>query len=214
MTVKIKNNESILFIGDSITDCGRKDISRPLGDGYVKYFYDFMVAREPAKKITIINKGISGNTVKDLQRRWHNDVLQHKPDWLSIKIGINDLHFYMSNTSESFSPEQFMISYDDILSQTKEKAPNCKILLVEPFYVSNEKPKSSMCHDVLKLIPEYISVVRNLHKKYRTRIVNTHAVFSKLLKYYKSDTFGPDPVHPNSTGHLVIAEAVYSALSK
>lgn len=214
MTLKIKNNESILFVGDSITDCGRRDINRPLGDGYVKFFSDFMTAREPAKRITIINKGISGNTVKDLQARWYDDVLRHKPDWLSIKIGINDLHRYMANTPESVSPEEFIASYDDILSQTKQRIPHCKILLIEPFYISNEKSHTSIRHDVLKLIPEYISVVRKMHQKYRTKIVKTHTVFSKLLKYYESDTFCPEPVHPNSTGHLVIAEAVYSALSK
>ncbi|MFH1616050.1 MAG: SGNH/GDSL hydrolase family protein [Planctomycetota bacterium] len=214
MTVKIKNNESILFIGDSITDCGRRDVNRPLGNGYVKFFNDFMIVREPAKRITIINKGIGGNTIKDLQNRWYDDVLRHKPDWLSIKIGINDLHRYMANTPEGVSPEKFMASYDDILSQIKKKIPNCKILLIDPFYISNEKSKTSIRHDVLNLIPEYISVVRNMHQKYRTRRVETHALFSKLLKYYESDTFCPEPVHPNCTGHLVIAEAVYSALSR
>jgi hypothetical protein len=71
-----------------------------------------------------------------------------------------------------------------------------------------------MRYDVLKLIPEYISVVRKMHKKYRTRIVKTHTSFSELLKHYESDTFCGEPVHPNLTGHLVIAEEVYAALSK
>jgi lysophospholipase L1-like esterase len=214
MTVKIKNNDSILFIGDSITDCDRRDVNRPLGNGYVKLFNDLMIVREPAKGITIINKGIGGSTVKDLQNRWYDDVLRHKPDWLSIKIGINDLHRYIAKTSENVNPEEFIASYDDILSQTKQKLPQCKILLIEPFYISNETSKTSFRHDVLKLIPEYISVVRKMHQKYRTRIINTHTLFSKLLKYYENDTFCQEPVHPNSTGHLVIAEAVYSALSK
>ena len=214
MTVKIKTNESILFIGDSITDCGRSGINRPLGDGYVKLFNDLLITHEPAKRITIINKGISGNTVKDLQNRWYDDVLRHKPDWLSIKIGINDLHRHLQNTPGGFSPREFLAAYDDILSQTKQKLPKCKILLIEPFYISNEKSKTSFRCDVLKLILEYISVVRKMHKKYRTKIVNTHTLFLQLLKYYESDTFCPEPVHPNSTGHLVIAEAVYSALSR
>jgi len=214
MTVAIKNTESILFIGDSITDCDRRGGNRPLGNGYVNYFNDFMIGREPTKRIAIINKGISGNTIKDLQNRWYDDVLRYKPDWLSIKIGINDLHQYMVNTSANVSSEEFMISYDDILAQTKKNVPHCKILLIEPFYISTEKSKTSIRHDVLRLIPGYISVVRNMHQKYRTRIVKTHSTFLKLLKYYESETFCLEPVHPNSTGHLVIAEAVYSALNK
>jgi lysophospholipase L1-like esterase len=214
MAIRIKNNESVLFIGDSITDCGRACTNRPLGDGYVKFFNDFIITREPAKRIITINKGIGGNTVKDLQNRWHDDVIRCKPNWLSIKIGINDLHRYLMDTSGGFGPKEFLTAYDDILSQTKQKLPKCRILLIEPFYISNEKSKTSFRYDVLKLIPQYISVVRKMHRKYQTRIVNTHTLFSKLLDYYETDTFCAEPVHPNSTGHLAIAEAVYSALSK
>ena len=41
--------------------------------------------------IRVINMGTSGNTVRDLKARWQRDVLDHKPDWLSIMIGINDV---------------------------------------------------------------------------------------------------------------------------
>ena len=214
MALKIKNNETILFVGDSITDCGRRDINAPLGDGYVKLFSDMLAAREPAKKINIINKGIGGNTVKDLQNRWSDDVLRHKPDWLSVKIGINDLHRYLGQTPESVSPENFLACYEDILSQVKKKLPKCNILLIEPFYISNERSTTSFRSTVLKTIPKYIQTVRKMQRKYKTRLVKTHDTFAKLLKYYDSDTFCPEPVHPNLTGHLVIAEAVYSALSK
>ena len=77
-----------------------------------------------------------------------------------------------------------------------------------------ENTKTSFRHDVLELIPKYIATVRKLHRKYKTRIVNTHTLFSKLLNHYESDTLCSEPVHPNATGHVVIAEAVYSALSK
>jgi len=48
--------------------------------------------------------------------------------------------------------------------------------------------------------------------KYKTRLVKTHELFQELLKYHEPDIFCPEPVHPNLTGHLVIAEAVYSVL--
>ena len=213
MTVKIKSNQNILFIGDSITDCGRRDINRPLGDGYVKFFNDLMIIREPAKPITIINKGIGGNNIRDLRARWSDDALRPRPDWLSIKIGINDLHSHLLNPAEGITPDEFLSSYDDMLSRTKKALPQCKILLIEPFYISNDNSKTSIRHDALKLIPQYISVVRTMHQKYRTRLLKTHALFSRLLKYHEPDTFCPEPVHPYPTGHLAIAEAIYSTLS-
>ena len=95
MSMQIKNGQKVLFIGDSITDCGRRDAQRPLGAGYVKLFADMMIIRESAKRVEIINKGISGDNVVGLRNRWTDDVLRNRPDWLSIKIGINDLHGYL-----------------------------------------------------------------------------------------------------------------------
>jgi acyl-CoA thioesterase-1 len=66
MALKIKNNQTVLFIGDSITDCGRMNEHQPLGNGYVKQYLDLAIAREPAKKINIINRGVGGHTLLDL----------------------------------------------------------------------------------------------------------------------------------------------------
>lgn len=35
--------------------------------------------------------GIGGNTILDLAVRWERDVLDRRPDWLSVIIGINDV---------------------------------------------------------------------------------------------------------------------------
>lgn len=214
MAIKIKNGQTVLFIGDSITDCGRRAAERPLGNGYVKLFHDMLTTREPEKKVNIINKGIGGDTVTGLQTRWTDDVLAHKPEWISIKIGINDLHRTLRQNADAIPPEVFRNAYSDILSRTKSALPKCEILLIEPFYISVEKNAHSFRKSVLDLLPEYIAVVREMSKKYKTRLVKTHEMFQKLLKHYDADTFCPEPVHPYLTGHLAIAEAVYSTLSK
>jgi len=209
VAVKINNGETILFIGDSITDCGRRDENKPLGNGYVKFFSDFVIIREPQKQINIINKGISGNRITDLQNRWTDDVLKHKPDWLSIKIGINDVHSFLRQGPPIVDSELFEKTYDDILSQTKKALPKCQILLIEPFYISIEKGS-----DVLGALPKYINIVRAMSEKYKTRLVRTHEIFANLLKFHETSVFSPEPVHPNFTGHLVIAESVYRVLEE
>jgi len=214
MSVKIKSGETILFIGDSITDCRRRAAERPLGIGYVKLFNDMLTIREPQKKITVVNKGISGDVVIGLRARWHDDVLRHKPDWLSVKIGINDLHRVLRASPEPVPPELYAEAYDDILSRTKKHLPKCKILLIDPFYISTETSKTSIRSEVLALIPKYLRVVHAMSRKYNTRLVKTHDVFQKLLKYHDPGIFCPEPVHPFPTGHMVIAEAVYEALSR
>jgi lysophospholipase L1-like esterase len=214
MTLRIRDNETILFIGDSITDCGRRGSEQPLGNGYVKLFADLAAIREPAKCITIINKGIGGDIVTGLQSRWTDDVLRHKPDWLSILIGINDLHCTLGQAPNAVPPARYRAAYDDILARTRARLPRCRILLMDPFYISLETSSRSFRRQVLDLIPKYIRVVRAMSRTYHARHVATHALFQNLLKHHEADVFCPEPVHPNLAGHLAMAEAVYAALSQ
>ena len=46
---------------------------------------------DPPHSIRVLNTGVSGNTVRDLDARWQRDALDLKPDWLSVMIGINDV---------------------------------------------------------------------------------------------------------------------------
>ena len=214
MALKLKSGETILFIGDSITDCGRRGAAAPLGDGYVKLFADMLTIREPAKQITVINKGIGGDNVVGLRGRWTDDVLRHRPNWLSVKIGINDLHGALNDPANGVSPKLFAEAYDNILSRTAKKLPRCRILLIDPFYVSVERSANTFRRTVLDRIPSYIRVVHKMSRKYKTRLVKTHEMFQKLLKTHDADTFAPEPVHPHLTGHLAVAEAAYDALSR
>jgi len=213
MTTQIKNGQKIVFIGDSITDCGRRDSQRPLGGGYVKLFADLIISREPAKRIEIINKGIGGDNVVGLRNRWTDDVLRNRPDWLSIKIGINDLHGYLFAGRKDLAPQPYEAAYREILERTRQALPKCRILLVDPFYISQDASSNSQRKQVLDSMPDYLSIVERLSRTFKARHIKTHELFGRLLKYYEPDTFCAEPVHPNPTGHLVIAEAIYEALS-
>jgi lysophospholipase L1-like esterase len=211
--MQIRNGQKILFIGDSITDCGRRAAERPLGSGYVKQFADMLIVRHPKKAITVINKGIGGDVVTGLRNRWEDDVIRNKPDWLSIKIGINDLHRTLRTSPETIPPKLYREAYEDILQRTKKALPRCKILLIDSFYISTDTAPTSFRSEVLELLPQYLRVVNDLSRKYGTLHVKTHEVFQRLLKTHEPDTFCPEPVHPNLTGHLVIADAVFDTLS-
>ena len=88
----IQDGQTVVFIGDSITDIGRRDVAVPFGNGYVKMVIDLITAKYPERKITFFNRGIGGDTAPGLRDRWADDVLVHNPDWVSVLIRINDLH--------------------------------------------------------------------------------------------------------------------------
>ncbi|MEI6422643.1 MAG: GDSL-type esterase/lipase family protein, partial [Lentisphaerota bacterium] len=170
----------------------------------------------PQKNINIINRGIGGETVIELRNRWTNDVISHQPDWLSVKIGINDLHRHIGgNDNGLLAPDGFFKIYDQLLSSTVKELPECRIILIDPFYVSKaDEMGDSFRMKVIKILPEYINAVSALSRKYKTLHVQTHELFQKLLKYQHPDSYCNEPVHPFSAGHLMIAEEIYKALCK
>src|SRR5258708_6241963 len=125
MSTQLRTNQTLLFIGDSITDCGRRDSTgAPLGYGYVKLFADLLTVRDPEQRPTILNRGVGGDNVADLRSRWHDDCLALRPDWLSIKIGINDVSAHLSDPRAThLSPAGFAAIYDQILAATRHQLP-------------------------------------------------------------------------------------------
>ena len=212
-TFWIEGGQTMLFIGDSITDCGRRGAEMPLGSGYVRLFTELATARFPDRNIAYINKGIGGNRITDLKERWRDDVLFHKPDRLSIKIGINDLHSHLRNPQDGVSPEHFASVYDEVLECTRDEL-NCPLLLITPFYISTDCSGSTFRSQVLSLLPRYIETVEAMAAKYDACLVNLHDIYQEHLQYRDADTFCPEPVHPNHTGHIVIAEALMQALTE
>ena len=209
----IEDGETMLFIGDSITDCGRRVEAAPLGDGYVRLFAELTTAAHPERMIRYVNKGIGGNRVTDLRDRWTDDVVYHRPDKLSIKIGINDLHSVLNDDPDAVPPARFEEVYRAVLERTRREL-DCPIVLITPFYISVETTADSFRRRVLDLLPAYLDVVERMSAEFGTRLVRLHDVFREQLKYRDSETFCPEPVHPNGAGHLVIANALFDALSE
>jgi lysophospholipase L1-like esterase len=213
MPLSIQDGETILFIGDSITDCGRRGQNAPLGAGYVKFFADLATIREPDRAIRVINKGTGGQKIVELRDRWSDDVIRHRPDWLSVKIGINDLHSHLRGAPVAVPPDLYAEAYEEVLARTAEELPECRLMLVDPFYISTDPAPGTWRRTVLETLEDYIETVHSLSERYGTRRVRTHEMFQRLLEHHEPDTFCPEPVHPNLTGHMAIAEAVYAGLS-
>jgi lysophospholipase L1-like esterase len=75
-----EQGQRIVFIGDSITDCGRRDANPPYGNGYMSLVRAFVTARYPELDLSWENRGISGDTVRHLKARWDEDVIALNPD--------------------------------------------------------------------------------------------------------------------------------------
>jgi lysophospholipase L1-like esterase len=204
-----QDGQTVLFIGDSITDCGRRGDAAPYGNGYVRAAIDLITARHPERQIRYVNTGIGGNTVADLRGRWQEDAVAHRPDWLSVKIGINDLHRTLDQTAHSVPPERFEPLYREILQLAREKT-SARLILIDPFYISTATDGRQ--GEVLQRLPAYLEIVHRLAEEYDAISVRTHEAFQEQLRYRPASQFCPEPVHPNLAGHLVIAHTLLRQL--
>ena len=93
----LTRNQTILFQGDSITDCcrNREAAEIPndpggLGDGYPMMVAAELLGARSADAPRVFNRGVSGNRIVDLDARIKSDIINLKPNVLSILIGVND----------------------------------------------------------------------------------------------------------------------------
>jgi len=208
----IHPNSKLLMIGDSITDCGR---ARPvaegtgaLGDGYVNLVDELLSAAHPGQRIRVINMGVGGNTVRDLKARWQTDVLDLKPDWLSIMIGINDVwrHFGVESQRQDHVPQsEYEQTLDELIRTTLPKLKG--LVLMTPYYIepNHAEPMRAM-------MDRYGEVVKGLAAKYKAVPVDTQAAIDEVLQEVGPLSLADDQVHPNQTGHMILARAFLKAV--
>jgi len=210
--LKLRSGETIVFAGDSITDSGRLQFP-PLGSGYVYFFHNLLLATHPEVRVNVVNAGVSGNTVLDLKSRWEDDVLSHNPDWVSVLIGINDVHRHLAG-EPGLDPESYYRNYREILEMTRERLRGVKLILLSPFYISRATAADGFRARVLRLLPEYIARVRRLSEEFGAIFIDLYSLFQELLKYREPTVYAPEAVHPTPAGHLVIALAILRALEE
>lgn len=212
MNTSLKSGQTVVFIGDSITEADRRlPQFSPLGVGFVRFFSDLIQIRDPEKKISFINKGINSNTISHLLSRWSDDVLEHNPDVLFILIGINDATRFLDKSSSLHcSPDEFVNIYRRLIDETKRHLPECRIILLSPFFISaGDNINGSYRKNLIELVGEYIQAVHTVSNEFGVEHIQLSETFRKLIRLSNSSVFSEDKIHPNQTGHLAIAEAIY-----
>ncbi|RYG49185.1 GDSL family lipase [bacterium] len=208
----LRDGDRLLFIGDSITDCGR---SRPLGEGgglgngYVSLIDAHLTVNAPERKVRVLNTGSGGDTVRSLSARWQTDAIDLRADVLSVMIGINDVwRQFDSPNPEAGVP---LSEYEDTLNLLLEQARQGvrSVLLATPFYIESN-PDDAM----RATMDRYSDVVRRIADQNGYHLVDTQAAFDAITAHRYAAGLAWDRVHPNLAGHLAIARAFLSVLGE
>ena len=196
-----QSGDKVLFIGDSITDCGRRNEHAPLGHGYVRKITELITAKYPERNITYVNKGIGGDIVEGLENRWDTDVIAEKPNWLSVKIGINNASRQHAEgvSSEAYLPV-WEACYRRILTRAKTEL-EASFFLFEIFYIEEdvEAPRPLA-------VDAYNASIHTLAEEFGARLIPTNAAFDEAVAARPGALWTTqDGVHPNAEGHTLMA---------
>jgi len=198
----------LLFQGDSITDCHRdRGVSEPnlasgLATGYPLLIAAELLRARPEAGLRIFNRGVSGNTVPDLDARWQTDTLDLKPDILSILIGVNDIWHTLNGTYHG-TVEQYESQYNALLDRTKQTLPGVRLVVLEPFVLRTGAVTDAW-------FPEFDqrrAVAARVAERAGATFVPLHGLFERLSRAAPPAYWAADGVHPTVAGHGVIARA-------
>lgn len=196
---------TLLFIGDSITDCGRQEDPDGLGHGYVRLLAEQLDARDGA--VTVLNRGISGHKASDLVARFGADCLDLAPDLVTIYIGVNDSWHYTMGR-EHVSEESFERDCRRMLDQLAAQHPEAPVVMIVPFVADVDEDVRRIHED---LDPK-VAILRRLAAERGHALVDLEQVLAEALASGMAPgEFAGDGVHPTPAGHRLIADAWLAA---
>ncbi len=209
----IRDNETVLFTGDSITDCGRvreatgaNDLSG-LGLGYAKMAAAQLLADRPSAGLKLLNRGISGNRIVDLYARIKSDLINLNPNVVSILVGVNDTCHEFGGKNGVAVPKYERV-YRDLLTETREALPGVRFVLCEPFLLRSGGVTEPMVEDIVKRH----AVVKRLAQEFGAVFVPFQKVFDDAIRQAPPADWAADGVHPTPGGHMLMARAWLAAV--
>lgn len=219
----LNNGERVVFYGDSITQ----------GGTYVRYVEAYLLTRFPEKKFEIVNHGISSETISGTSETDHNprrpwalerfdrDIKAWKPDVVVACFGMNDGNYH------PFDAERFQKYQDGIRTLIRRVRDECGARLTimtpptyDPYQRKNGDPAAKeygykyayVGYD--ETLAKYAAWLTTLREP-NVLVVDLHTAMTEHLSARRrslvSFTMQPDAVHPNATGHFVMAQTLLKA---
>lgn len=211
-----EENLCFLFQGDSITDGNRgrnQDPNHILGHGYCFSVSSRIGTDFPLYGFQFINRGISGNSVSDLEKRWQTDTLDLKPDVLSLLVGINDVNEIIEGKEEVMGIKTFDATYRKLLTLCREQNPEMLIVLgLLFFFASGWRKKQYEKWQPLTL--ERAEIVRRIVVDFNAVLIDYPQVFEQAQQRAPIDYWIWDGVHPTAFGHELMAREWIKQFSK
>lgn len=205
----IKNNDRVLFYGDSITE----------QSVYTNFVETYIVTRFPGLKVDFINSGWSGDKIwggdgGSLEERLKRDVFPHQPTVMTAMLGMND------GCYEEFDPkcfQPFTEYYEKFLVLLKKDSPHLRLTLLQPSPFDDWTDSSAwrlappIKSGYNNVIVRYGEFVKELALRNKLGVSDMNGPLVDVIQRAQradrdlAQKIIPDRIHPGTAGGLVMA---------
>ncbi len=178
----------IVALGDSLTQ------GWMVSKGYLDFLYEMLKTRYPESRLTILNRGVPGDTAEGGLYRLREDVLDCDPDCVLVQFALNDGFM-------GIPPQVFQNQLGTIIDHVQNDTEADIVLLTSVFLDDNRENEMAMKYyqKIQDLARKNHLPMARVHEYWKTKIAEG-AEFSNLVQY--------DRVHPTVEGYRLMAEAV------
>ena len=212
----LQNVHRIVCTGDSITQGGEAP------GGYVWLLRHSLAAIYPQQPIEVVNTGIGGEKSPGMLARFQRDVIDRKPDLVTISIGINDVwHAYRDFAHNRNYPDDSLpngVSLADYRKNFEKmialaQQANIKVVLLSPtvIYEDLTGPENAR-------LVSYCKALQEIARQRHCLFVDYQKPFRELLTVYRRETGSVDNlptvdgVHMNPAGNRIMARTLLLTL--
>ena len=204
--------KKILFQGDSITDAIRvRDNDNFRGSGYPTLVSGKLGFEFP-NEYEFVNRGISGNRVVDLLARVKSDIINLKPDIMSILIGVNDVGHELARQN-GVSAENYEKIYNMLIDEICEALPEIRIIILEPFVLKGTATEEKW-EEFRSEVEKRAAAAKRVAEGHGLPFVELQKKFDDAETLAPADYWLIDGVHPTAAGHELIAREWIAAFRK
>lgn len=194
--------KTILFQGDSITDCGRsREDDIYLGEGY-PHLVSAELGFEYPTEYKFLNRGVSGNRIVDVYARIKADIINLKPDVMSILIGVNDV-WHEVGWQNGVDADKYFKIYCMLIEEVKAALPDLKIMIMEPYVMKGTATEEKW--DIFRSeVDKRAAKAKEVAEKYGLTFIPLQDKLNAALDRAPGEHWTRDGVHPTKYGHELI----------
>ncbi|MDB4413321.1 SGNH/GDSL hydrolase family protein [Pirellulaceae bacterium] len=193
----VTKGQKIAFLGDSITAAGARK------GGYC----ELVIRTLNGHGLDVKSRyaGIGGHKSNQMLARLEKDVLSHKPDWMTLSCGVNDVW----HGARGVKLEPYKKNITAIVD--KAQAAGVKVMLLTSTMI-----KEDQTNELNQKLAPYNAFLKDLAKEKKCLFADLNADMQEALKKFPADApkgkqLTSDGVHMNALGNIMMAKGVLKA---